>query len=219
MFWIGVAGFVLLVLAVGGLLTLRRGAERSPLERLQDLMGLRNFHPAAFLVIFVFWGVLFILLFSGLVGLIIATLAQGVPVTPDAQQDWRFALTKLTALMAVLAAVVAFPVTLVRINLTRAQNRTAEESLYNDKINAAVEDLHAQRQVTKWLKDGDGNITGVLSGWEDDITRRNAAIDRLKGLVEEDPSLSPRVIRMLSVYVREVSRENGNADEPKEGLL
>jgi uncharacterized protein YjbI with pentapeptide repeats len=75
------------------------------------------------------------------------------------------------------------------------------DALFNDKINAAVSDLHAQRQLTKWYR------TSVQNGWEDDITRRNAAINRLEGLVNEHPSSAPRIARMLSVYVREMSRE------------
>ena len=77
----------------------------------------------------------------------------------------------------------------------------AEEALFNDKINAAVSDLHAQRQITKWLR------TGAQNGWEDDVTRRNGAIDRLLGLAKEEPESAPRIARMLSVYVKELSRD------------
>jgi uncharacterized protein YjbI with pentapeptide repeats len=49
---------------------------------------------------------------------------------------------------------------------------------------------------------------GAQNIWEDDITRRNAAIDRLEGLVSERPDTAARVSRLLSVYVRELSREH-----------
>jgi hypothetical protein len=34
--------------------------------------------------------------------------------------------------------------------------------------------------------------------WEDDVVRRNAAIDRLEGLVRERPEEAERVARLLS---------------------
>ena len=53
----------------------------------------------------------------------------------------------------------------------------------------------------KWLR------TGVQNGWEDDVTRRNGAIDRLLGLAKEEPESTPRIARMLSVYIKELSRD------------
>jgi hypothetical protein len=100
-----------------------------------------------------------------------------------------------------MGAVVALPFTLIRLTHSRRQTQTAKEALFNNKIDAAVSDLHAQRQVTRWTGDDANN------GWEDDVTRRNGAIDRLEGLAGEDPNTAPRIARMLSVYVRELSRE------------
>ena len=45
------------------------------------------------------------------------------------------------------------------------------------------------------------------NGWEDDVTRRNGAIDRFLGLAKEEPAAAPRIARMLLVYVKELSRE------------
>lgn len=103
-----------------------------------------------------------------------------------------------------MGATVALPFTLIRLRLTSEQTQTATESLFNDKINAATDDLHAMRQ--RW--DGTQNI------WEDDIARRNAAIDRLEGLANERPDSAPRISRLLSVYVRELSREHPPIDPP-----
>lgn len=55
-----------------------------------------------------------------------------------------------------------------------------DESLFNDKINAAAADLATQRQVTTVLGEKDNRT--VLTEWEDDVVTRCAAIDRLEGL-------------------------------------
>jgi len=47
----------------------------------------------------------------------------------------------------------------------------------------------------------------VLNECADDLVTRNAAIDRLEGLPEERPEAVRRIARMLSVCVRESSRE------------
>ncbi|WP_170125857.1 pentapeptide repeat-containing protein [Pelagimonas varians] len=82
------------------------------------------------------------------------------------------------------------------------QTATAKAALFNSKITEAAADLHATRQVSK--KVGKNKWETV---WEDDIVRRNAAIDRLEGLVREEPAEAGRVSRLLSVYVRELSKE------------
>lgn len=109
----------------------------------------------------------------------------------------RFSIARLAGLTATIGAVIALPLTLILLRLSHQLNETATEALFNDKLNAATTDLHAMRQ--RW--DGTQNI------WEDDITRRNAAIDRLEGLANERPDIAPRISRQLSVYVRELSKE------------
>jgi len=191
-------------------------AKREALSTVQSRMGLRMMHPAVFVLGAIFWGVLFGLLCIGLLwtifGLIWGPLPspERLPGQSSAIWNWRFSLVKLTALTTVLAAVIALPVTLTRLKLTRDQNRHAAESLYNDKMNTAVADLYAQRQVTKWAENKAEN------GWEDDIPRRNGAIDRLKGLTDENPDLRPRVDRLLSVYLRELSREFPAKEPPED---
>lgn len=104
----------------------------------------------------------------------------------------------------ILAAVVGVPFLIWRSVVAQKQADTAEEALLNDKINAAADDLHARRLVTM-------NPTEKQGRWDyhqDDIVRRNAAIDRLFGLAGESPEIAPRIARMLGVYVRELSAEN-----------
>jgi hypothetical protein len=81
-----------------------------------------------------------------------------------------------------------------------------DQALFNDKINAASEDLAARRQVTRALHVGTEN-EAVVTEWQDDLVTRAAAIDRLHGLAQERPEVVPRIARQLSIYVRELSRE------------
>jgi len=120
----------------------------------------------------------------------------GAGGTPE-RTLFRLTLITLATLTATLGGAVAVPLTLYRAELTRRQTDTAERAHFNEKINAATEGLHAMRQITR-----DGETI-----WEPDITRRNAAIDALYGLVRERPQEVERISNMLSVYVRELSKE------------
>jgi hypothetical protein len=124
-------------------------------------------------------------------------------------EDFRNLGTAVALLMGVLAASATIFFSIIRVWMNERTASAAEEALFNDKINAAVSDLHAQRQVTKWLR------TGAQNGWEDDVTRRNGAIDRLLGLANEEEQSAPRIARMLSVYVKELSREYPAKTPPK----
>ncbi|MFV1530919.1 MULTISPECIES: pentapeptide repeat-containing protein [unclassified Phaeobacter] len=200
-FWaiVALAGFVLAVAVVYAAMPRTEGKQTDPLDRLKDILGLAQFGDGLFLLLALMWSGLFLALFTGLLLMLWELIWFVVPQNPLAEASARFALLRLAAMTATLGAVVALPFTLIRIRLTREANKTADESLFNDKINAATEDLHAMRQ--RWDEEQKQNI------WEDDITRRNAAIDRLEGLVKERPDTAPRVSRLLSVYVRELSRE------------
>lgn len=185
-----------------------------PANRLKDNMGLAQVNPGILVIASAFWLVIFSLLTLGLIGLIWELIRQAVPDINDRQEiwNWRFALVKLTALTATLGAVVVLPITMQRLRLTRQQADTAAEALLNDKINTAADDLHARRLVTM-------NPTEKQDRWDyhqDDIVRRNAAIDRLFGLAEESPDIAPRIARMLCVYVRELSAENLPQEVPEE---
>ena len=107
--------------------------------------------------------------------------------------------TLLLSLLAAIGALVGLVFGLIRLfaveRQTKAQeekNRLEGEALFNEKMTAATTDLYSRRQT------GD-------SAWQDDVPRRNSAIDRLEGLVHERPDQAPRVARLLSVYLRELS--------------
>jgi len=141
---------------------------------------------------------------SGLVDRLHATV-NDPSKTPE---DLRHLGTTVALLMGVLAAAATIFFSIIRVWINERTASAAEEALFNDKINNAVNDLHAQRQVTMW--DEEDHPTG----WQDDVTRRNGAIDRLEGLAGEEPKAAPRIARMLSVYVRELSREHPPEDAP-----
>ena len=237
LFWFltTLAGIALLSLLIFSGLN-RPGAHHvAPLERLQKLMRLDSLNPGLFFLLLLLWGALFTLLTLGLAWVIWDTIISPPPETKEATWNFRFALAKLAALTAVLGAVVTLPLTLLRLGLNQRQTDTAVEALFNDKINAASSDLSARRTVTRRVREvtykignksvtaqeirGEdfelpGNAKSVARGpWEfkneeeDDLVTRAAAIDRLEGLAHERHQETPRIARLLSVYVRELSRD------------
>lgn len=99
-----------------------------------------------------------------------------------------------------LAAILGLPFLLWRTVLASDQNRIAEDSLFNEKINEAARGLHARRQFTQTVFSKRGK--SLVSAWEDDVVASVAAIDRLEGLAVERPEFAPRVVRLLAAYVR-----------------
>ncbi len=245
LFWglVALTGFLLLVALIFGFMYKPGNAHVAPLERLQKSMRLDGLHPGLFFIALIIWMLLFISLTLGLLWVIWSVIWTPAPNAPEAVWDFRFALAKLTAMTAVLGAVVALPFTVIRIRLLHQQSETAQEALFNDKINAASRDLSARRTITRRVRevtyslDGTNqisqefsdqdftivpNATNVRHGlWEfinaeeDDLVTRAAAIDRLEGLANERPDEAPRIARMLSIYIRELSREFPARNHPR----
>lgn len=115
--------------------------------------------------------------------------------------------------MAALGAVITLPFTLIRLALSRRQTQTAEDQLYNDKLNSATTDLAARHQVTREI--GRGTEKRILTEWQDDLLTRAAAIDRLEGLAHEREDEAPRIARTLSLYVRELTRTHAPETPPE----
>lgn len=206
LFWGGLilGGLAVAALLIQGFLKSAKDEVREPVDKLFKQLGMDALPFFLSIVLAILWTLLFLILLAGLFGLIVDVLLE-VPPSRDNKEgvwDWRFRLVQLTVLTTVLGAVVILPVTLQRLRLTREQTETAKASLFNEKITEAAADLHAQRQVTKEVE---GKFETV---WEDDVVRRNAAIDRLEGLVREEPQEAVRVSRLLSVYVRELSKSH-----------
>lgn len=204
--------FAVAVAVVHTVVTLLAAPEGRRLRKLQGALGLPTASPIVVVAAMLLWLALALLLAGGLCYLIWLTLTQKVIPSDDQRELWsfRFRLAQLVALTTVLGAVVALPITLTRLRLAREDNATAKEALFNQKITEAAADLYARRQVT--LRPIAG---GPVNGWEDDVVRRNAAIDRLEGLVRERPEEAERVARLLSTYVRELSSEHPPKPAPE----
>lgn len=203
-FWaiVALGGFAFVLLP----LLLSSPSAKDAIQSLRAQLGLSHLSWHLFLLAAAAWALILALLLFGLAHTIWDIIWQAVPnaqsnetQSQNLPQIWefRFSIARLAGLTATIGAVIALPFTLIRLRLSHQQNETATEALFNDKLKAATEDLHAMRQ--RW--DGTQNI------YEDDITRRNAAIDRLEGLANERPDIAPRISRQLSVYVRELSKE------------
>ncbi|MEM9139935.1 MAG: pentapeptide repeat-containing protein [Pseudomonadota bacterium] len=206
---------IALLLMIGVLALAGSGQDKSPVARIKDAFGLDDTAARLAVLAAGFWAILFLALFSGLLMMLFQSV--GMVVTGQGLDTVRIGLFAIAALTATLGAVVALPFTVIRIALTRKSTETAEASLFNEKINAASGDLHAMRLISRRSYDDNG-----AEVWRDhheaDVVRRNAAIDRLEGLVREQPVEAERVARLLSVYVRELSRFNEHPpQEPPEG--
>lgn len=193
---------ILLVLSALVYITLPKDErDTNPLTQLRDHLGLQTMPLIVFIVVLALWTGLAITLTLGLFGLISEIIYNAQPDT------YLFYVLRIAGLTTVLGAVIALPFTVIRLRLTHEQTATAKESLFNEKINTATQGLYARRQVTKAVAPG-GSYKLHQNFWEDDIVQRNAAIDRLEGLAEENPSEVPRIARILSLYVREISAQS-----------
>ncbi|WP_341862464.1 pentapeptide repeat-containing protein [Gymnodinialimonas sp. 57CJ19] len=189
------------------------GPTDSPWQRFLTRNGLGQFPPAAALFAGAFWLILALTLAGGILTTIFTVPSAFSALTDDPDDTTlRWTLLTLTAMTGALGAVVAFPFTLIRIGQTKRQTDLQDEALFNDKINAAATDLAARRTVTRVI--GRGAKTQVLSEEEDDLVTRAAAIDRLEGLALERADVAPRIARMLSIYVQELSRDPARAAKP-----
>ncbi|WP_299589451.1 pentapeptide repeat-containing protein [uncultured Tateyamaria sp.] len=171
--------------------------QKGPLHKLRAALGMERLPHALILSILALYTALAGILILGLFGLIVDTLRA-----VGGSNDYLFYVLRIGGLTAVLGAVIALPLTVIRLRLIQDQTETARESLFNDKINEATKGLYARRQVTTWHRK-----IGYVDHWKDDIVQRCAAIDRLEGLAHEKPSETPRIARLLSVYIREKSKD------------
>ncbi len=188
----------------------------NPLARVGDSLGFRveRFDTAALLVVIFF--IYFIIFF--LAAIIALRALGGILFLPLPEVLTPTQTRTGLAFGTLLAAILGAPLIVWRSWVAQKTAAIAEESLFNDKINAAATDLAARRQVTRVVKDKDG-IETVLTEWEDDLVTRAAAIDRLEGLAIEamerdDYPPAQRIARMLSIYVRELSEIHGPQQAP-----
>ncbi len=212
----GVGGLIGLLVASWLIAITLPTAETKPntLTRIRDGLGLAGLPPVLIIAGTIAYTTIAAILAVGLAVLMLGTIAlpfsEGM-TAEEMREGFLFHVLRLAGLTTVLGAVVALPLTVIRLRMTQKQTETATESLFNEKINAATEGLYARRQVTERDEDGQRHII-----WQDDIVQRNAAIDRLEGLARENNAETPRIARLLSVYVRELSAEVPAQEPPKD---
>ena len=215
--------FVALVLGSGLVFALLHGPHHkrpSVMERVRSFFQLDQLPLGVVFLGVLLWVMLFTILFIGLIYVITEAVLTPYPEGVDDRWNFRFALAKLTAITAVIGALIAFPFTVWRIRLTREQVRIADAtraltdtSLFNEKFSAAATSLAARKQVTQIAEKDDSKT--VLTEWADDLVSRAIAIEQLEGLANERPAEAPRIARILSAYLAEVSRDHPAKQPPK----
>ncbi|SPF80880.1 pentapeptide repeat-containing protein [Pseudoprimorskyibacter insulae] len=122
------------------------------LGRVQATMGMDKLGSGVFLPVAMLWLVVFLLLSLGLFYLIADTITRPLPVgsnVEDGDRAFRFHITQLAALTTVLGAVIALPVTLLRLGHSSRQTDATEQRLITEQINKAVEGLGAEKKVDR----------------------------------------------------------------------
>ena len=210
----------------------------TPLARVQDNLGLSGWPPWIILCTFSIWAVVFLALLVGVFATL-AALPTAFATTTAADPALRWTLLTLTAVTGALGAVVALPLTLIRVNATQRQTVAAEQGLVTDRINTAVASLGADkdhnrlaRTVTYGLNDTkhtvfeDHKTPATLPAGAEDIHYadwqtlaqtipnmevRIGAILALGRIARENLAFHVQVMQILCAYVR----ENAPADSAR----
>lgn len=190
----------------------------APLVRFQSAIGLGKINSGLFLLALMFWGMIFVALFIGLLTQVwdIVNISRASLDEEGGASVWRFALTKLTALTAVLGAIVAFPFTLVRLELNRRQTETNEQGMITDRINKAVEGLGAEKTVRRQRRRQNGKLAYAQSDGKPDLSKpimeevsapnlevRIGAIYALERIAQDSDRDHVQIMEILCAYIRE----------------
>ncbi|MEP2679519.1 pentapeptide repeat-containing protein [Tateyamaria sp.] len=170
------------------------------LTLLRNGLGLSGLHPIMLIAGAFAYAIIAAILTVGLAFLILGTIALPFSegMTPKELRDgFLFYVLRLAGLTTVLGAVIALPITVIRLRLTQKQTDTATESLFNEKINAATQGLYARRQISIL-----GDDDKYQDHWQDDIVQRCAAIDRLARLARANPEEALSISRTIATYIR-----------------
>lgn len=192
--------------------------EAKPIAYLQSKLGLDAIWAPVLLIGAALWAIVFGLLVVGLLS-VIWEIIQGVhwkSTDSDMSNSGRFALVRLTAITATTGAVIAFPLTLIKVKLTRDANDTTVQGQITDRINKAVEGLGAEKTVKRQRHDQDGNPTYekdakgssdyskpvFVETSEPNLEVRIGSIFALERIARENPDFHVQVMEILCAYVR-----------------
>lgn len=176
---------------------------------------------------YVYW---FAILFAPILAIIFVSILAmltkvgGQILTDDTtgllgQDNLRWYVLAYVGLLTALGGVISTPLALIRVYTTERQTLTGEiqsklaaDAHFISIMKDATDDLNARHQTTQAKDDG-----GYVDIWQDDIMRRNDAMNRLERLAGEFVDEAPRIARLLSVYLREMTRDYP-AEQMPEGL-
>ncbi|WP_417727936.1 pentapeptide repeat-containing protein [Roseovarius sp.] len=174
-------------------------------------------HPTLFLLLALTWGIVAVTLFAGLYVILIQVIFHAPPDGAQDVWDWRFTLAQLAALTTVLGAMIALPITINRLILTRRQTDTVEQGHITDRINKAVEGLGAQKTVKRQRRRqngrlayamGDNNEPDYSKPIMEEITQSNlevriGAIYALERISQDSARDHIQIMEILCAYIRQ----------------
>jgi len=164
-------------------------------------LGMAGVPTLIFVVIGLTWLVVAATLLFGLYKLIWDMIWHAVPQGGDEVWPWRFSLAQIAALTTVLGAVIALPLTVNRLLLSRRQTKTVEQGHITDRINTAVEGLGAEKTVKR---DGDERT-------EPNLEVRIGAIYALERLSQDSERDHIQIMEILCAYIRQNAGREGVA--------
>ncbi|WP_300547417.1 pentapeptide repeat-containing protein [Roseovarius sp.] len=164
-------------------------------------LGMKGVPTLIFVVIGLTWLIVATTLLFGLYKLTWDVIWHAVPQGDDEVWPWRFSLAQIAALTTVLGAVIALPLTINRLLLSRRQTETVEQGHITDRINKAVEGLGAEKTVKR---DGDERT-------EPNLEVRIGAIYALERLSQDSERDHIQIMEILCAYIRENAGREGVA--------
>ncbi|WP_417733355.1 pentapeptide repeat-containing protein [Roseovarius sp.] len=156
-------------------------------------LGMKGVPTLIFVVIGLTWLIVATTLLFGLYKLTWDVIWHAVPQGDDEVWPWRFSLAQIAALTTVLGAVIALPLTINRLLLSRRQTETVEQGHITDRINKAVEGLGAEKTVKR---DGDERT-------EPNLEVRIGAIYALERLSQDSERDHIQIMEILCAYIRQ----------------
>ncbi|WP_424973790.1 pentapeptide repeat-containing protein [Dinoroseobacter sp. S124A] len=147
------------------------------------------------------YGTIVLLLATGLIVVVAATLAHFVEVKTS-WEGYRWSLLTIATLTATLGAAIALPMTILKTRYTQRQTVAAEQNLITDRINQAVAGLGAEK-VVKVLTQGADGEARVVERSAPNIEVRVGAILSLERISISSPPDHVRIMEILCAYVRE----------------
>ena len=204
--------FAAFIITFGGLYLLldiaRYRADK--VTTLKRRLGFEQVSNGVFMIISLIWLTLLVTFVFATVVSVTSSVFELATLDAGAETALRGRMLSLTAMIAGLAAVAAFPITLIRMHHAARQTMVAEEQLFNEKLHEASKDLAAWREVTRVV--GKQEHERVLTTREPDLVTRATAIDRLYGLIKERPSEASRIAAMLATYIVQTTAQEASPD-------